>query len=113
MPACKTVNVTFPSYAIDVIDALLEAGCDGGLSGYGDYRCYYSDDQWRLCERENQVYDAFFAREARATRQRWENVVAVVGIVSAWRRFAAAPDGRAASSAAKRFNTNSSTFATP
>ena len=50
----------------------------------------------------NQLFQEELERASRDARQRLETVVALVGIVSFWRRVAASPDSKAAKAAIAR-----------
>lgn len=89
-------TVPSPSTALEVMQVLFDAGCDT----FGA-RMAYSEKT----HEQTAVFLAADAKRSGEIRQRWENVVAIVAIVSAWRRFAAAPDGAGGTRAVKRLRT--------
>lgn len=91
-----------PDSAIEIIELLLKAGCDDGYSGYSDYCCHKNRVHVWTPE-HTRVYDKHHLRLVKTARQKVENVVAITGIVSAWRRMAASPDSQGMQQAAKRF----------
>ena len=95
----KAGNVPSPSTAAEVMQALLE----GGSEWCGVYSAYTYSARKSYPKDVSALTSAARARETAHIKQRFENVVAIVGIVSFWRRLAASPDGSAAQKAAKRF----------
>ena len=86
-----------------ILTALADAGgemCDAYM-----YQSQYQSDkaahkaEYELCSK---LFDAEIQRKQADARQRLETVVALVGIVSFWRRVAAAPDSKAAKAAIAR-----------
>ena len=87
----------------DVKLAILTALADAGGEMCDAYM-YQSDKAAHKAEYElcSKLFDAEIQRKQADARQRLETVVALVGIVSFWRRVAAAPDSKAAKAAIAR-----------
>jgi hypothetical protein len=81
--------------AITCVKHMLEYGVDPGAA-----LCEIYDEGYPTLE---PVLDKALKAQRQRIRQRFSNVVAIVGIVAFWRRVASAPDSRAAQGASKRF----------
>ena len=101
--ACLDVRGEWPAFPADklaILTALANAGgemCDAWSEYQSDKEAHKAE--FELCSK---LFDAEIQRNQADARQRLETVVALVGIVSFWRRVAAAPDSKAAKAAIAR-----------
>ena len=101
--ACLDVSGEWPAFPADklaILTALANAGgemCDAWTEYQSDKEAH--EAEFDLCSK---LFDAEIRRTRADARQRLETVVALVGIVSFWRRVAAAPDSKAAKAAIAR-----------
>ena len=100
--ACLDVRGEWPASPADklaILTALVNAGGET-FEACEEYRNATGHEAARdVC---NQLFQEEHERTLRDARQRLETVVALVGIVSFWRRVAAAPDSKAAKAAIAR-----------
>ena len=88
-----------PADKLAILTTLANAGGET-LEACEEYRNATGHEAARaVC---NQLFQEELERASRDARQRLETVVALVGIVSFWRRVAAAPDSKAAKAAIAR-----------
>ena len=100
--ACLDVRGEWPAFPADKLAILTALASAGGetLEACEEYRNATGHEAARaVC---NQLFQEELERASRDARQRLETVVALVGIVSFWRRVAAAPDSKAAKAAIAR-----------
>ena len=89
---------------LKILELLMQYGDTNGIHAVTEYQ-----DRPTFKDMHNDCLTAWVDMEWRKSvehRQRFETVVALIGIISFWRRATNEPDSKAAQSAAKRFKSN-------